>query len=134
MAQTKHTAGPWEMIPGADPHYDVKIVGDRAPDEDDPTLPDSVVVVARVYGNATSVEVTAANACLIAASPLLLAELKRVEWGGTRNLPAFSGCSRCCPTCRGFDPSDDQAWQLDTGHAPGCTLAAAILKAEGRAS
>jgi hypothetical protein len=60
-----------------------------------------------------------ANARLWAAAPAMLAELRRLEWSDTTSFPGDP--SPCCPSCyRG----------RDKGHAPDCTLAAAIRMAE----
>jgi hypothetical protein len=55
----------------------------------------------------------ARRAHLVAAAPLLLAELRRLEWG----VMGSDGAADCCPAC-----DNDRV----EGHAPDCTLAAAL--------
>jgi hypothetical protein len=69
-----------------------------------------------VYGH-IPIEEGDANARLIAAAPDLLEALKCVEWVMSGSGPRF--CSDC-----GHDRS--------RGHAKGCSVAAAIAKAEGK--
>jgi hypothetical protein len=58
---------------------------------------------------------------LIAAAPAMLAALRDVEWG-----TAIPDIRPRCPMCRGIHPEEP-----GDGHAPDCTLAAAIREATG---
>lgn len=63
--------------------------------------------------------------------------LRKVEWAGEQRGPGsgpmFSGGDgqrvRCCPACRGIDPSDPFKGEFVAdahGHRPGCVVAAAL--------
>lgn len=68
------------------------------------------------------------HAHLIAAAPAMLEALKRMEWGGKRMVTHYE--VPCCPICRGLGPGYGFGI-LDTGHANGCQLQAALRQAEG---
>jgi hypothetical protein len=60
----------------------------------------------------------------------LVAELRKVEWSAT---PDRDGNTGWCPACGGMNPAEKIPAALigQSGHSPGCTLAAALEKATG---
>lgn len=76
MSRPKHTAGPWfaerRNWKGEPSEHKVYISGDRHEDEEG----ESATAVCIVEGNATSKEVTEANANLIAAAPAMAQRLE----------------------------------------------------------
>ncbi len=61
--------------------------------------------------------------------------LRRLEWSDRRadGPEDWAGYARCCPACRGIDPSDRLSGSFrpeSHGHQRGCYLAAALLPPE----
>lgn len=124
MSETTFTPGPWRASRDnwrgdPDPHriyisgnfYEHHPEDDEEPGDGRPCTVATAVAI--VEGNATSGGVTAANARLISLAPEMLAELRRLEWVD----PPEGSCPRC------FADKHE-------GHAPDCTLAAILARAD----
>jgi len=113
-----HAPGPYTVHRVPNPR-DSRIIGFELRAE----TKHGTAIVAEMHAQPRLAIVCERTANLLGAAPQLLAALRNVEWGGQDDDPQ-GGYVFCCPEC--------EAPRSGGKHHKGCTLAAALAKAEPR--